>query len=256
MENRQTNYTIMEGCELPSGGVIYEPAIDPHVELRSMTARDEMKRLSPSTTPLKTLADIIEGCMIEKPAIHVYDMAIGDYEYLLTKLRVITYGKEYKIALTCSECGEFFETSANLDSLEMKDFDVDKYNEAKNFALPDSGDSITLKTISPRILESITQKSNEMKRKYKGANIDFSTFCKLLLCIDTVNGEHLNQNSLETLIDHAWSARDLQKILNQIDKSSTMLGYDTRVTVTCTKCSEDVLTFFRYGPEFFRPSEI
>ena len=75
MENfentRQTNYTIAEGYELPSKGKIYSVAVNPHVELRSMSARDEMKRLSPSSTQFKKLADIIEGCMIEKPAIHV-----------------------------------------------------------------------------------------------------------------------------------------------------------------------------------------
>ena len=66
---RQSDYTIMEGYELPSKGKIYTEKVNPHVELRSMTARDEMKRLSPSSTPLKTLADIIEGCCIEQPAI-------------------------------------------------------------------------------------------------------------------------------------------------------------------------------------------
>jgi hypothetical protein len=89
---RLTDYTIMEGYELPSKGKIYSDSVNPHVELRSMTARDEMKRLSPSSTPLKTLADIIEGCCIEKPKVHVYDMALGDYEFLLHKLRIVTYG--------------------------------------------------------------------------------------------------------------------------------------------------------------------
>ena len=57
MEERQQNYTIAEGYELPSKGLIYEGvSVNPHVELRSMTARDEMKRLNSSTTPFKTLA--------------------------------------------------------------------------------------------------------------------------------------------------------------------------------------------------------
>ena len=96
MVERQTDYTIMEGYELPSKGKIYAENVNPHIELRSMTARDEMKRLSPSSTPLKTLADIIEDCFIEKPAIHVYDMCLGDYEYLLHRLRIVTYGDSYK----------------------------------------------------------------------------------------------------------------------------------------------------------------
>ena len=72
MTERQTNYTIGETTELPSKGVIYGNGIPAQIELRSMTARDEMKRLSPSSSQFKTLADIIEGCMIEKPSVHVY----------------------------------------------------------------------------------------------------------------------------------------------------------------------------------------
>ena len=44
-EERQTKYTIAEGYELPSKGKIYSVAVNPHVELRSMYERDEMKRL-------------------------------------------------------------------------------------------------------------------------------------------------------------------------------------------------------------------
>ena len=47
-EERQTNYTIAESLELPSGGKIYSKAVNPRVELRSMTTRDEMKRCNPS----------------------------------------------------------------------------------------------------------------------------------------------------------------------------------------------------------------
>ena len=77
MSTRQTGFTIMEGYTLPSKGKIYSENVNPLIELRSMTAREEMRRLSPSSTPLKTLADIIEDCCIEKPAIHVYDMSLG-----------------------------------------------------------------------------------------------------------------------------------------------------------------------------------
>ena len=115
MVERQTNYTIAEGYTLPSKGKIYtEKMVNPHIELRSMTGREEMRRLSPSSTPLKTLADIIEDCCVEKPAIHVYDMSLGDYEFLLHKLRIVTYGEDYKVALRCPDCGELIEAVTKL----------------------------------------------------------------------------------------------------------------------------------------------
>ena len=222
---RLTDYTIMEGYELPSKGKIYDKTVDPHIELRSMTARDEMKRLSPSSTPLKTLADIIEGCCIEKPAVHVYDMALGDYEFLLHKLRVVTYGEDYKVALRCSDCGELIETVAKLDQLSVKEFDEEKVNELRSFALPKSGHFITLNFLSPRLVEEMEVKVKDMKRKYKNATIDFDTLVRLLTNIDLVDGEKKIEHELEKFITNL-PALDLQKILNNIDKLNQQIGLD------------------------------
>jgi hypothetical protein len=245
----------MEGYELPSHGKIYDKEVNPHVELRSMTARDEMKRLSPSTTPLKTLADIIEGCMIEKPAIPVYDMCMGDYEFLLHKLRIVTYGEKYKLACRCAHCLNTVDAEANLGELELKEFDEDTYNSIRTFELPGSRKTITLKIPSPRLAEDIESKAKEMKRKYKSVNLDFETLCKITGNIETVDGVSYNQFDLERIINEL-PARDMQKLLNNIDALATAIGLDTIFEVTCTHCGLDFKTFFRYGPEFFRPTDI
>lgn len=255
MADRQTDYTIMEGYELPSKGKIYTKNINPHIELRSMTARDEMKRLSPSSTPLKTLADIIEGCCIETPAIHVYDMSLGDYEFLLHKLRIVTYGEDYKVSLRCPECGELIETIAKLDQLEVKEFNEDEIKAVQTFSLPRSGHTITLNFTSPRMIEEMEAKVKEMKRKYKEATIDFETLVRLLVNIDLVDGEKKSETELDNIITRL-PALDLQKILNNIDKLNQLVGLSNVLYLTCPKCSGDLSTFFRFGPEFFRPTTI
>lgn len=255
MSERQTNYTIMEGYELPSGGKIYDKKVDPHVELRSMTARDEMKRLSPSTTPLKTLSDIIEGCMIEKPAIHVYDMCLGDYEYLLHKLRIVTYGEKYNLVCKCNSCLQVIEGEADLGEMELQDFDEETYNQIKTFILPISNKTVTLKNPTPRLLEETEAKVKEMQRKAKGANIDFETFCRLLCNIESIDGIKYNQYDLENVVN-TLAAKDMQKILNNIDQLSRQIGIKNIIFLTCPKCGDEIATFFRYGPEFFRPTNI
>ena len=252
---RQTDFTIMEGYELPSQGKIYDTAVNSHIELRSMTARDEMKRLSPSSTPLKTLADIIEGCCIEKPAVHVYDMALGDYEFLLHKLRIVTYGEDYKVALRCSECGEAVEAIAKLDQLSVKEFDEEAINNIRTFTLPKSGRTITLNFLSPRSVEESEVKVKDMKRKYKTATIDFETLVRLLVNIDLVDGEKKSEHELENIITNL-PAIDLQKILNNIDNLNQQIGLDNILYLTCPSCGEEITTFFRFGPEFFRPTNI
>lgn len=255
MATRQTNYTIAEGYTLPSKGKIYSENVNPNVELRSMTAREEMRRLSPSSTPLKTLADIIEDCCVEKPAIHVYDMSLGDYEYLLHKLRIVTYGEDYKVALRCPECGELIETIAKLDQLSVKEFDEEIVRELQTFTLPVSGRMVSLNFITPHRLEEMEVKVKDMKRRYKNATIDFETLVRLLVNIDTIDGEKKNEHELENVITNL-PARDLQKILNNIDKLNQQIGLDNVLYLTCPKCGEEVTTFFRFGPEFFRPSTI
>ena len=222
MSERQTNYTIGEGMELPSKGLIYGN-VNAYVELRSMTARDEMKRLSPSPAKFKILADIIEGCMIEKPAIHVYDMALGDYEYLLHRLRIVTYGDEYKLAVRCPHCGEVTETVAHLEELEIIPFDQTKFEE--------------------------------LKRKFKAAEINFDLLVLLKKVIARVNGTKLNSTQLETYINNL-PALDLTKLVNSIDEINALIGIKNELSVICPNCGGEVSTYFRFGPEFFRPSNI
>lgn len=255
METRQVDYTIMEGYELPSKGKIYNTSVDPHIELRSMTARDEMKRLSPSSTPLKTLADIIEGCCIEKPGVHVYDMSLGDYEFLLHKLRIVTYGEDYKVSLRCPECGEIIETVAQLGQLDVKEFDEEKVKELQTFTLPKSNRIITLNFLSPRMVEEMEAKVKDMKRRYKNVTIDFETLVRLLTNIDLVDGEKKSETELDNIVTNL-PALDLQKILNNIDMLNQQVGLDNILYLTCPKCGGEVTTFFRFGPEFFRPTTI
>jgi hypothetical protein len=252
---RQEKYTIMEGYNLPSRGEIYDKPVNAHVELRSMTARDEMKRLSPSVTPLKTLADIIEGCMLEKPAIKVYDMCLGDYEYLLHKLRVVSYGSKYAITVGCPHCDELVDTEADLDALEVKEFDLDEFNELRNITLPKSDHRLTLRVQTPRMIDDLDLKVKEMKRKFKNASVDFESLLKITMAIDLIDGNKLGQIELENFVNNL-PALDFQKLTQAIDKLNAYVGINTAIDLTCDKCGGDIRTYFRFGSEFFRPTNI
>lgn len=251
----EKNYTIAEGYFLPSKGLIYDKAVNPRVELRSMTARDEMKRCNPSSSQFKVLADIIESCLLEKPAVHVYDMALGDYEYLLHKLRIVTYGDEYKMTLHCPYCGEQFDTVAHLEDLEVKEFNIDKFNELREFTLSVGRQTIKLNIQTPRMLDEIDSQTKELKRKFKDADIDFETLTTLSLMIDTVDGNKLDPQKLDAFINKL-AAKDLIKILNNINELNQQIGLNNYIELACTKCGGEVPTTFRFGSEFFRPSNI
>ena len=254
-EERQTNYTIAESFELPSGGKIYSKAVNPRVELRSMTTRDEMKRCNPSNTQFKVLADIIEDCMIEKPAIHVYDMALGDYEFLLHKLRIVTYGPNYKMSVQCPHCFEMFEGEANLEQLQVVDFDEEKFKSLQTFTLPTSGDVVKIKFQTPRMLDEIEIQTKDAKRKYKSADAELELLFLLKNVIDEVNGNKMAPEKIETYINNL-PAKDMLKIVNNLDALNTCVGLDGTIYLDCPHCGGEVRTSFRFGAEFFRPTNI
>ncbi len=252
MEEKQKNYSIAEYVSLPSGGKIYDKPVDPEIKLRAMTGRDEMKR-SGGKNSFKVLADVIEDCMIEKPAVHVYDMALGDYEYLLHRLRVITHGTKYQMTVYCKDCKKYEDATANLDQIQVITYDETEWNKAKYIILPDSGDTITLQFQTPRMLDENVTKLKEMQRRYKNAQLDFTKLVLVKSIIAEVNGEFMDEMKLEDYI-MGLSARDMNIIIRGVDTLNGLIGIDVNLVVDCPECGGEIKTRFQYGQEFFEPT--
>ena len=245
------NATIFESFILPSKGLIYDKEVNPQITLRSMTTMEEMKRLSPTETPYKVMSDIIEACMQEKPSIPVYDMSLGDYQFLLHKIRIVTYGPEYKMLIKCNECGQVTESIADLDSLEVHEFTPDIIKQ-KMITLPKTKKQIVLRFQTPHDLDQIAYLSGEMRKRTK-QNIDYSVLYTLMSLIETVDGQILDSVSMEEFIKKLPS-KDANYILNQANKLSACIGVDNQITIKCSSCGASMKTPFRITSEFFGPT--
>lgn len=106
-----------------------------------------------------------------KAGISVYDMCLGDYQFLMHKLRVVTYGSEYKMIVTCPNCGETHEVKISLDDLEEIEYDA-KLEEYKKIRLPVSNKEVTIKIQTPRSLDEIALRTKELKRKMRELTYD------------------------------------------------------------------------------------
>ena len=245
--------TIWEDFELPSKGLIYDKVIDPKVSLRSMTTAEEMKRLSPTETPYKVMSDIIEDCMKDKPKIHVCDMCIGDYQFLLHKLRVVTYGKEYKMVASCPYCGNTEMITANLDNIDLHIWDS-AAAEKKLITLPVTNFTIELNFQTPHDLDLIAYRAKEMKKEKKN-NLDYSMLFTVMSLIKKIDGrEPVNQGILK---DFVWNlpTRDVIFILNRATELAKEIGLDNNIKVDCSNCGKQFDAPFRITSEFFGPSE-
>ena len=243
--------TIFESFILPSKGLVYDNPIDPNVTLRSMTTFEEMKRLSPTDTPYKVMCDIIEACMKEPPAIHVYDMCLGDYQFLLHKLRIVTYGPEYKMLVQCGECGATTDSIADLESLELNEYD-ESIIEKKKITLPKTGHEIELRLQTPRDIDMIAYKTKE-KRKRTKQNADYSILFTLVSLINTIDGARLSSSDLEDFVTQL-PVKDTNYILNKSAELSKMIGLNTTIKVKCSECGKEMEVPFRITSEFFGPT--
>lgn len=247
------NIVIKEDYRLPSKGKVYKGVnVNPEVSITSMTTEHEMRRLSHTDTPYKNMAEIIDECLITKPGISSYDMCFGDYQYLLHKLRVVTYGPIYKIDTICPYCGTVNSKEINLDELEVKEYTED-LNNLFEIKLPKTGKTITLKMQTPRMLDKISQRVKEMNKKAPDMKGDPSILYTLESIIDKVDGELLDEVKLGNFV-RKLPMMDTNYILKTAEKLNSKVGVNTEIENVCSVCGVDYKTTFPITPEFFGPS--
>lgn len=245
-------YTIQEEYTLPSMGKLYNVPFDPTVKLRSMTVADEMKRLQASDNPYKVMSEIIDDCLITKLPISAYDMCMGDYQFLLHKLRVVTYGPDYKLRIRCPHCGEVFDYSINLDELKVNYLEDEDINDNFIINLPKSGSTVELRLQTPRDLDWIAHRAKEIKKNFPDMEGSPALVLTLETMIKSIDGQKLNPtlayDNLKLL-----PAADMNKIVQRATKLNEMVGIDIAIKAECPDCHGDVNTTFRFTNEFFGP---
>ena len=157
--------------------------------------------------------------------------------------------------LRCPYCGEYFDTTAHLEELQVKEFDKEAFEAARTITLPKSGSVVTLNFQTPRMLDENEIYVKDMKRRFKDAEVDFNLMANLMSAIDTVDGLHMDVVKLESFINRL-PALDMTKILNAIEVLNSSIGLDNSLTVLCSRCGGEVPTSFRFGSEFFRPTNV
>lgn len=249
------DYTISEFCELPSKGKIYTKNVNPNIKLRSMTTEEEMRRLSPTDHPYKALCDIIDTCMIEPCGISSYDMCLGDYQYLLHQLRIITYGSDYPSSSICPICGKVNRVVLDLDKIQVLKFDEEEIKNIMSFELPVSKKKIKLKYQTPRDIDEIEQEEKEFKLKNPESTINISYLISLRHTIDTVDDKKVDDFKLDHFLRHL-PMKDTNILLQKAAKINEKVGIDTRITNKCANpnCGATYQTSFRITNEFFGPT--
>lgn len=246
------DYTIAEDFTLPSLGKVYEKEINPEVKIRAMTTEDEMRRLSRTNRPHKLLCDIIDDCLVEKPEISSYDMCLPDQQFLLYKLRTVTYGSNYKLSCVCPHCGATNDIVFDMDRLVCKQY-TDEDDSLFTLELPVTKKTVKLKLQTPRMLEAIDAKVAEAKKRHPNIESEPAFLFNVVAIIDEIDGENLSEIDKEDFVRNL-PMRDTNAIANRLNKLTESFGISSEFEETCDRCGLNYTATFRTSTEFFRPT--
>ena len=123
-----------ETVELPSKGLLYpegSPLASGKVEIKYMTAKEE-DILSNQNFITKgiVLDKLLESLTLGK--FDIKDLITGDKNAILIAARILAYGKDYEVEVSCPKCGEKSSHTIDLSTFEDKPAKEGSYTEGKN----------------------------------------------------------------------------------------------------------------------------
>ena len=245
---------IAEVFTLPSHGLIYEEEVNPEVVLSSMTTRHEMLRLSTTEESQKIMSQIIDDCIESDMGISSYDLCLGDFQYLLFMLRVVTFGNEYELTGKCPFCGFTQSTTVNLDELQVKEYD-DSLVDLLEVELPKTGSVVKLTLQTPHMLDRINTRVKEYRRRHKNSDENPVILYNIIASIEEIDGEKPNSFTLEEWVKNLPLA-DTNILINRIDLINNKIGIDLDVEEDCRICGTTYRVPFRINQTFFRPNSV
>lgn len=247
-----SNVAIQEKFLLPSNGRLYAGLNIPNeVGLRAMSTLDEKIRLS-SNNPFKTTPALVKNCLVGCD-FNTEDLKLFDLYFLMFKLREITYGSDYKVELTCRECGTKQKVNIDLSSLEVTMLD-DKDTEPFVIDLPKSGDHLACKYLSCRDLNNLQNEVTRMKMKNPDIDeADVSFIPGLCSRIVSINDEIVPQHKLIKYMQE-MHASDYNYFDKKYIEITNKPGINLNYVETCEKCGMPMMFEVPMLSEFFSPS--
>jgi len=203
-----------------------------------MTAKEE--DILASQTLIK------QGVVIDK-LIQSLIVTPFDYNELLTvdknaifiAARVLAYGADYEIEITCPACGEKSTKHVDLQSFENKEINWNAFTKGSstfNFTLPAAGkNKLTLKLLTHGDERAIEEELKSLKKFTKITGVDPELTTRLKHLIAAVD-DNSDKNYISKFVDSMLSVNSLalRKYLKEVTPD-----IDTTFEFTCPHCGHE-----------------
>lgn len=253
-----TEYNFTQEVTLPSQGLLNPEIPEGKVVQRCMMVADQKFLSGSNQSASSAINQLIQRTTISPDGFDISKLTPADSLYLLFKLRILSYGKDYKFRARCPECGKKIDISVDLSELPVELLDTD-YEDKLEVKLPVKGDTAYLRVLNNGDLEEINK---EIKRRKKRNENDESEYVlRIASIIQKIDLKEPNKDGLKSLtrsLDierYVESLTDLDASTIIAKRDSVNFGIVPTVEHVCKECGEyiDVGVTFSSGG-FFRPS--
>lgn len=245
-----------EVVSLPSQGKVYpenNPLSSGTIEMKYMTAREEDILTSANLIKQGIVLDKLMQSMIVSP-INYNDLIIGDKNAIMIAARVLGYGKDYEVEVTCPKCSKDSKVEVDLTKLPEKSIPetvIQKNNNAFEFTLPKSGRVVTFKLLSHGDEKSIQSELDAIKKAAKKDSIDPELSTRLRYGIVSIDGV-TDRKYINDTVENQILAIDSKALRKYIKDIAPDVKFE--IDFVCEHCSheEEALTFL-IDTNFFWP---
>ena len=245
---------ITETCHLPSRGLLYGSALGDTIEFRAMTTIEERMRLSGENF-WSTMAAILNRCKVNTD-FDIKNMVDFDFFAALVKLRIISYGNNYKTRSKCFVCGKEQEVNVNLDECKVTEIPDDFVEPFVIGPLPISGDVLECRFLRVFDYIDINEKVSDWQRKHPNDKYNNPEYTLLMEhAIVTVNGVNLNEFQKKKYVENMVGA---DSTYYHEEYQQLFYGLHRIGTSTCeeTDCGSAIIYEIAPSDSFFRATPL
>ena len=255
-EVKKTNFPT-EIIDLPSKGLLYpeeHPLATGKIEMKYMTAREEDILTSGNLIRQGVVIDKLLESLIVTP-VKYSDLIVGDKNAIMIAARVLGYGKDYQVKVTCPKCSEESDLiDIDLTSFTNKEVDESNITKGKNefhFRLPAAKRDITFKLLTHGDERAIDQEVKSFKKKISKTGIDNALTTRLSHIIQSVDGNQ-DKKFIRDFVQDELFALDSRSLRDYIKQVSPDI--DTTFHFECDHCGHEVPDMtVPIGIDFFWP---
>ncbi len=235
-----------EVIDLPSKGKFYpegHPLKSGQIELKYMTAKEEDILTSVNLIQKGIVLDKLVDSLIITKGVNHEDLLLGDVNAIMVASRILGYGKDYPVTISCPKCGEKSEQTIDLTQLETKDV----LEDTLFVKLPTSGKNIKVRLLTRKIEKEI-QRELEALKKVK-SSVDTETTTRLRYIISEVDGSTDSKTIRETVEN--MLVADTRALREFYKKITPDIKFETNFV--CESCNNENTLPITIGTDFFWP---